>query len=137
MALRLEDVFVGAVAYFDDELLMAETEIDGGDTSIDRPGPFVCVQVQGISSVWIPITGEFRPERLPIKAEWRLHGSDKWKEDDQYLGDGLNTFLGPNIAFVRAGAKESPFKIYRRPRISKDGVGAILEEIEKQGGPLI
>ena len=137
MALRLEDIFVGAVAYFDDQLLLAEVEIDGGGTTLDRPGPFACVQVKGSSSVWIPITGESRLERLLIKAEWRQHGSDKWKEDDQFVNDGLNTFLGPNDAFVRAGAKESPFKMYRRPRISSEGVVAILEEIDKQGGPLL
>lgn len=137
MALRLADIFVGAVAYFDDELLRGESEIDGGDATIDRPGPLVCVQVKGSSSVWIPITGEFRPERLLLKAEWRLHGSDKWKKDDQFVNDGLNTFLGPNDAFVRAGAKESPFKMYRRPSISKEGVAAILEEIDKQDGPLL
>jgi hypothetical protein len=137
MALRVEDIFVGAVAFFDDELLLAETEIDSGGTAIDRPGPFVCVQVKDRSSVWIPVTGEFRPERLLIKPEWRQHGSDKWREDDQFVNDGLNTFLGPNEAFLRAGAKETPFNIYKRPRIKKQGIAAILEEIDKQGGPLL
>ncbi len=137
MALLQEDIFVGAVAYFDDELLLAEADIDGGDATIDRPGPFVCVQVKGLSSVWIPITGEHRPERLLIRREWRLYGSGKWKEDDQFVNDGLNTFLGPNEAFIRAGAREMPFKMYRRPCISDQGIAAILVEIDKQGGPLL
>ncbi|WP_157214507.1 hypothetical protein [Polaromonas sp. CF318] len=136
MALRSSDVSLGTIAFFDDKLLLAEHDIDAGDTSLDRPGPFVCVQVMGAKSVWCAITSEYRPERLFIEPKWRQHGSDKWKEDNQYLNDGLNTFLGPNVAFLRAAAKESPFNMYRRPKINAEGVAAILFEVDKQGGPL-
>jgi hypothetical protein len=137
MALRLQDIGLGVVAYFDDKLLLAEKSIDNGGSNLNRPGPFVCVQMKDGASAWCPITGEFRPERLPLKKQWRRFGSDKWKEDDQYLNDGLNTFVGPNEAFVRAGAKEVPFTQYRRPRVSADGVAAMLEEVRKQGGLLL
>lgn len=137
MALRSTDIFVGSVAYFDDELLLSEEDIDAGDSEVDRPGPFVCVQTKGASSVWIAMTGESRPERLFVDPKWRMYGSDKWRQDGQYINDGLCTCLGPNEAFVRAGSKEAPFNKYRRPRISDEGIAAILLEIEKQGGPLL
>lgn len=91
MALRTSDVRVGAVAYFDHELLLAEPDIDKGDDSLNRPGPFVCVEVLGDRSVWCAITGEQRPERLPIDPKWRRDGSDGWRTMPQYLQDGLAT----------------------------------------------
>ena len=76
MALRPADVRVGVVAYFDHELLLAETKVDRGDEGLNRPGPFVCVEVVADKSVWCAVTGEARPERLSIEPAWRRDGSD-------------------------------------------------------------
>jgi hypothetical protein len=137
MALRLQDIRVGAVAYLDHKTLLGEPDLHKGSDTIDRPGPFVCVQVKGKLSAWAPLTGEHRPERLLIDSKWRRDGSDYWQTHDQYLSDGLNTWVGPSEAFVRAGAKETPFKMYRRPSVTSAGIKAILAEIERQGGKLL
>lgn len=102
MALRLADIRVGAVAFLDHKVLLAEPGLHKGSDTIDRPGPFVCLQIKGKLSAWAPITSEHRPERLFIQEAWRRDGSDTWKTTDQYLTDGLNTWVGPNEAFVRA-----------------------------------
>jgi hypothetical protein len=137
MALRTADARVGAIAYFDHELLLAEPDVDKGDDGLNRPGPFVCVETVGDRSVWSAITGEARQERLLIEAIWRRDGSDAWRTMPQYLNDGLATYLGPTAAFVRAGSRETPFTRFRRPSISQDGIQAILAEIRKQGGTLL
>lgn len=137
MPLSFEDIRVGAIAYFDHEILLTEPEIDRDDDHLNRPGPFVCVQVVSARSVWCAISGEDRPERLFIQEGWRRDGNKAWRLSPQYLVDGLATYLGPNDAFVRAAAQERVFTPYRRPWVTALGVEAILEEINKQGGPLI
>ena len=51
MALTLEEVEPGIVTYFDHVVLLREVDIDRDDDGIDRPGPFVCIQVVGDKSV--------------------------------------------------------------------------------------
>ncbi len=127
---------MGAVAYFDHRLLLEAPGIDRNDDGLDRPGPFVCVQVRGNRSVWCAITGEERPERLLIAQEWRRDGSDTWRDAPQYLQDGLNTYLGPTDSFIAAASLERSFRPFRRPWITPEGVLAIIDEINRQGGPL-
>jgi len=137
MPLREAEVVVGNVAYFDHEVLLQEPDIDRDDDQLDRSGPFVCVQVKDMHSVWCAITTEPNPKRLSIETAWRIGGAPGWRSHPQYLNDGLSTYLGPTEAFLRAAAGEKPFKPYSRPAISNDGMAAILEEIDKQGGPLL
>lgn len=137
MALRLGEIRVGSLAYLDHKLLLNETEVRHGNFGIDRPGPFVCIQREGAQSTWTPLTQDHRPERLVIDPKWRRNGSDVWRKQDQYLNDGRNTFIGPNEAFVRAGAKENPFQRYKRPYITAEGVQAIITEVKNRNGALI
>ena len=137
MALRLADIRTGSLAYLDHALLLQEPDVHKGSTTIDRPGPFLCLQVKDSQSTWIPLTSEWRAERLAIDPKWRKEGSQLWKTQDQYVIDGLNTFIGPNEAFVRAGAGENPFKMYRRPYIVQAGVDAAIAEVVAQGGKLL
>ena len=137
MPLQANDVEVGNIAYFDHEVLLREPDLDRNDDGLDRPGPFVCVQIQGARSVWSAVTTTRNPKRLFIKREWRRGGDDQWRNSQQFLVDGLNTYLGPHEAFLRATAAERPFDPFVRPSITAEGVAAILAEIEKQGGPLL
>lgn len=137
MPLTESEVVVGNVAYFDHEVLIREPEIDRDDDNINRPGPFVCVQVKDSDSVWCAITTEWKFKRLMIEPAWRTGGTPKWRSDPQYLNDGLSTYLGSTKAFLRAAAAERSFAPFVRPGISAAGIVAILEEIERQGGPLL
>lgn len=137
MPLLPNEVEIGVVAYFDHTSLLADPNIDRNDDGLNRPGPFVCVQIKEQHSVWCAVTSEFRPERLLLRPEWRQGGSEQWRGVAQYLVDGLNTYLGPTTSFVQAAAGEYPFTLHARPTITCDGVAAIIEEINKQGGPLL
>ncbi len=137
MPLLLEDVKLGAIAYFDHHVLLADPDIDRDDDGLNRPGPFVCVQIDGDKSVWSAVTSEHRHERLLLQTQWRQNGSPQWRSINQYLVDGLGTYIGPTASFIRAAAAETPFVQYPRPSLTLDGVTAVLAEIEKQGGPLL
>jgi hypothetical protein len=137
MPLLETEIAPGVVAYFDHELLLREPEVERNDDAIDRPGPFVCIQVEGARSVWCAITSRHRPERLPIASSWREAGGPSWRVGDAFLVDGLNTYVGPSAAFVRAAAAERPFYPHLRPRISTEGIAAIIEEVRRQGGPVL
>lgn len=137
MALTIRDIRVGSLAYFDHAVLLSEKGIKHANLGLDRPGPFVCVEHKDGRSTWTPLTGDHRPERLPIDPKWRREGSKLWKEADQFLNDGRNTFVGPDEAFIRAGAKENPFEKYKRPYITAEGVNAIIKEIQSRRGNLL
>ena len=137
MPLQANEIVVGNIAYFDHEVLLREPDMDRNDDGLDRPGPFVCVQIQGSRSVWCAVTTTPNPKRLFIKNEWRQGGDDQWKHNQQFLVDGLNTYLGPNEAFLRAAINERPFAPITRPSIIATGIEAILKEVENQGGPLL
>jgi hypothetical protein len=137
MPLSLHEVAPGAVAYFDHEVLLADPRIDRNDDSLNRPGPFVCVQVVGKESVWSAVTSEWRAERLLIEQEWRQGGSQRWVDQNQYLVDGLSTYLGPTDAFLRAAVRRIALAPHTRPQVLEQGIVAILAEIDKQGGPLL
>jgi hypothetical protein len=137
MPLHLREVKVGAVAFLDYVALREDPAVDDGGTNINRDGPFLCVQVIGDKSCWIPLTTQARPERLLIDKKWRQGGSAKFKATDLYVNDGLNTFVGPTASFVAAGKDEIPFIAHPRPSVRTAGVTAVIEEIKKQGGPLV
>lgn len=137
MALTQEEVEPGIVAYFDHEVLLREVDIDRDDDGIDRPGPFVCIQVVGDKSAWGAVTSEWSRPRLLLKPEWRQGGNPRWTERSQYLNDGLSTYVGPTMAFLRAAAAEQPFTPFLRPRVTAPGVSAIITEVNRQGGPLL
>ena len=137
MPLQLREVRSGAVAYFDHVRLLSEADIEHHESGLDRPGPFLCVQVVGAQSVWCAITSHERPERLFLKEAWRRDGAPGWRQTAQYLQDGLNTYLGPSEAFVRAAIDETPFTPFRRPWLTPSGVAAVLQEIQEQSGRLL
>ena len=137
MPLLLEEVQEGNVAYFNDVSLVNDPEIDRNDDGLNRPGPFLCIQVKGDRSVWIAISSQYRPERLLIQDPWRSGGNDYWRETPAYLIDGLNTYLGPNSSFVRAAAQERSFRPHSRPTVNQVGIAAVVAEVLRQGGPLL
>lgn len=136
MALRKGDISLGAVAYLDYAKIIGNPDIQQIDSNLDRDGPFVCIQWTPVQCTWTIITKVHRDERLLLQKDWKLNGSDGWRNDAQYLCDGRNTFIGTHAAFVAAGAGELPMP-YRRPKLRKDGLDAILERVKARGGALL
>jgi hypothetical protein len=131
------EIVEGAVAYFRVEILNADKDVLRLEPT-PRDGPFVCFQVEGGWSAWAPLTTQGppeRPERIEIRAEWKLRGSVEWRGTAQYLNDGRNTYVGPNASFVAAAASELTFEPgVLRPRVTADGVAAVLAEVRERAG---
>lgn len=138
MPLLRYEVRTGAVAILDSAQLCESDEISySGYKQEFRVGPFVCLLTNGEQSAWLSLTTrhDCRCQRLELKPEWRLDGSDLWRSKPQFVHDVRHVFVGPTRIFMFAGEKEYSYRIHKRPRISALGVEAILEEMDKYGMP--
>lgn len=134
MPITVAEIRSGAVAYLDASTLNDDPEVTNPEHPTTRNGPFVCFAVNGQRSGWAPISTQFREERLLIEESWRLSGAGAWRNADQYLNDGLTTYVGPNASFAGASQNTDTFRAANRPRVNAEGVAAILAEIQNQGG---
>lgn len=146
MSLVAGEVVVGAVAYLDPAGLYLDPSVacfgpsvtlpDGsvGVSPIPNARPFVCVEADGTSCTWAPITNQQRDEysRLKLRAQWIVDGYGKLGSGKSYLQDGAVRLSGPVGAFVAAGSGEGPFASGRRPHVTADGIKAIKAEIAGQ-----
>lgn len=134
MPLLLEEIMPGVVAILETPALLGNNSVQRSLDDIPfRAGPFLCVQVVGDRSTWLNITTkkDARGLRVELKPEWLLDGSDIWRGASQYVHDARKTFVGPNSAFVTAGANEIEHTRYRRPRVSDEGVAAAMAGVRK------
>lgn len=136
MPLILEEITPGIVAILEPGVLLENPEVKRREDAIPfRSGPFVCVQVSNGSSAWLNISTkrDQRGLRLELRTEWLLDGSDIWRSAPQFVSDARQTFVGPNAAFVAAGANELPHRPHLRPRVSPPAIAAAVAEIKKYG----
>lgn len=136
-AITDDEILPGLVAFLDQPMIEMDRRVSRTKKLPDaNPRLFVCYARSGDTSEWSPITTRQRPtgyQRLRIERQWRSGGDPQWLRDDQYLNDGANTYRGPNRAFVDASHLERT-EPGNRARVSAEGIGAILAEIERQVG---
>jgi hypothetical protein len=134
MPLLLEEVIPGTVAILETQPLLSNHDVRrSGDGLPFRSGPFLCAQVHDGHSTWLSITTRRDPGglRLELRTEWLLEGSELWRSAPQYVNDARKPFIGPNAAFVLAGANELPHRPHLRPRVSQEGIEAAVAEMAK------
>lgn len=138
MALTLEEITPGAIAYFDASILNADPAVTNTGSPVNRIGignQFVCYKVDGARSFWAPLTATFRRERLPIDPAWVSNGYGPLAAGGVYLQDGACTYVGPSSSFVLAAANENPFE-GSRPSISAVGLSQVLRVVAQRRGSL-
>ena len=98
-----------------------------------RSGPFACVEVADDidETTWAGLTFAHRPERLLLRPEWRLGGTERWRTKDQYLTDGASLWRGPREAFADAAWREVHNSGDEIPRLSEDGLLAVRSKVEQ------
>jgi len=98
-----------------------------------RSGPFVCVEVADDrdETTWAGLTFAYRPERLLLRPEWRLGGTERWRTKDQYLTDGASLWRGPREAFADAAWREVHNSGDEIPRLSEAGLFSVRLKIER------
>lgn len=136
VSLLAHEIRPGTVAILDATPLNKSDEISYADDKHEfRNGPFLCVQADSERSAWVNLTSQQdrRGLRLELKQEWRLDGSDIWRNKPQFIHDARKAFVGPNRVFVLAGEAELPHRPHKRPNLSVEGVTAVLAEMQKYG----
>lgn len=134
MALELNEIEPGVVAYLDGRALVSDPRIWQPHPNYDfREHPFVCLAAEHGRSVWLSLTSRQhalyrRPEVLPT---WRSGGTPGWRLRDQFVNNVTNPFCGPDEAFVDAGAAEVLINGCSRPRIDTAGVAVIRAAVER------
>ena len=130
--LGLSEIKVGLVSYLDQTMLSKDKRVlDTYPQEYTEIRPFVCVAVNLPKSTWVPLSSTSRPERIQIKAEWRLGGIPMWRDRECYINDGANVYIGFNGAFVDASTNEQTDS-KTRSQMLDEGVTAVLAEIENQ-----
>ncbi len=136
MPLELTEITPGAVAILESgPLLTNPAVVQPEDQAPFRAGPFLCVAVKDGLCMWLHLTSrkDDRGLRLELIGNWRLEGSEIWRQTPQYVGDARKPFTGPLLAFVAAAARELPHQPHKRPHVSVDGVAAAIAEMRRYG----
>jgi hypothetical protein len=141
----IEEVAPGIVVRLDPTILLEDERVcHTQDPPVNRPGPFVCVGVEGEMTTWAGLTTtdktSIRPThsarkpvgRLALKPEWRSGGPRRWRLADQFLADGASLWRGPREAFVAASWQEVKLRTPNRSHLSEEGLDAVRIEIELQ-----
>ena len=109
---------LGVVFYIDTTKLNQHPRVRWwGPTPVpDGKRPFLCVAVDRLTrtSLWAPITSQYRPERQELFARWLVRRSGSFLQgSSQSWLNGL-IYEGPNAAFTAAEAREPGRKIRNR-----------------------
>ena len=137
MPLDLTEIVPGCVAILEAGALIADPAVlYEGEEAGFRSSPFLCVHVENGICTWLYLTTKLdrRGLRLEIRSEWRLEGSNVWRESPCYVGDARKPFFGPAESFIAAAVNELPHRPHKRPQVSAEGVAAALREIESYRG---
>lgn len=131
MALTIDQIRPGAVAYLDTSILLADPRLHRLETGLFRSGPFVCIEIGAGYTTWLSITSQpgcYR-QRMEIRPEWRIHGSLTWRGGPSYINDVRNPVRGRDVVFCDASRSEIDFTTIGRPQITPAGLAAIQREI--------
>lgn len=134
MPIESGEIIPGVVAILDGSVLVSDPEVITAVEHQVGMRPFVCVRVEGDNSIWLEVTTRWSKPRLCLN-EWKVPGSEKWMNDNQYLQDARYHFSGPKSSFVAASAGERPHQPHVRPSINAAGINAISAEIRKYNAP--
>ena len=142
MALILNDIKAGAIAYFDADVLNASQSVAITGSPVRRIGTsgarnqFVCYKVEGELSYWAPLTTAFRKERLRMDPSWITFAYGALQAGEVYLQDGGCTYRDTNESFVRSAAEEEEFKQGSRPFESDAGIEEVRRTVLARKGQL-
>jgi hypothetical protein len=134
MPITTAEIRPGIVAYLSATALNADITVQQPVNPTTRNGPFLCFAVNGDQTGWAPITGQHRVDRLEILAHWRTGGTPAWLQTDQYLNDGDTTYVGSKASFVAASQATDTLTMANRPKVTRQGVAAVLAEVRAKGG---
>lgn len=129
--LTIDQIRPGAVAYLDTAILLTDPRLRRLEDGMFRSGPFVCIEIGAGYTTWLSITSQpgcYR-QRMALRPEWRIHGSEVWRYGPSYINDVRNPVRGRDVVFCDASRSEIDFTTIGRPQVTADGLAAIQREI--------
>jgi len=141
MPLRAFEIRPGCVAYLDSAILNSNDAVQKPASPTPRRGegkkldPFLCLQVSGAISSWTSLTSIHHRARLRLEQKWCIDGNDVWRGAATYTN--AETYIGPTSVFVQAGTREIRFTDNPRPKVSRDGMLAVIEYMRSCDADLI
>lgn len=133
-----EEIKLGIVAFLDQSMIQKNDLVEHTVFQKDpRPGPFLCIKIEGEFSWWTALTTRPRTtsghSRLPIKKRHRTGSHPQWLNAEQYLNDGASIYYGPTDEFCKAAYRETTTPT-TRSFVSIEATESVLSEIQKQSG---
>jgi hypothetical protein len=141
----VSEIKPGIVVRLDPAVLLEDDRVcHTQDPPVTRPGPFICVEVDGEMTTWAGVTTtdkkSIRPSRaagkpvgrLALKQEWRSGGTKRWRLADQFLADGASLWRGPKDVFAASSWQEIKVRTPNRAFLAEEGLDAVRIEIELQ-----
>lgn len=135
MALTIEQVKPGVVAYLNHEALNSHSYLKKPPSPAPRSGPFLCYALESDGTAyWSEITTG--NGRFEIVDAWKRGGSEKWRKDKQFLNGAQTSYVGPAFSFIIAASGTDTFGPLDRPLVSPEGIRDVLSFISDGGGPV-
>jgi hypothetical protein len=123
-----EEIRPGLVAFIDLGAVQRHPLCKSYNPGGPKPHPCVCLHATARVALWGPLTTTYRPERLEIRREWKLGGTQSFQNKDIWLGDGACIFAIPNGLLHLFNDGEVTGRD-TRGRISPEGMGRVLAEV--------
>lgn len=131
MALTIDDIKPGCVAFLDTEILLRDSRLQWRGGDMFRSGPFLCLALRPGRTVWYQITSKPGAcgKRFLLQPEWIAGGSTHWHDSTNYVKDLREPFSARDVVFLEAGAREWPYFRHDRPYVTQAGIDAIFAEM--------
>lgn len=139
MTLAATEPQLGAIAYFSIDDLRGDQAIRRtGGSNDTKARPFACYAVGADGQTfWTPLTTDgSQPGRTQLDPKWIRRAVGRLASDPVFVNDGGHTYVGPPASFVQHSAANDNFTAAKRPRLSSDGVAAVLAAVKARGGQL-
>lgn len=131
MALTIDDIRPGCVAFLDTEILLRDSRLQwrGGEGFPSRP--FLCAALRPGQTVWYPLTSKPGAcgKRFLLLPEWIGGGHTRWCSGPNYVKDLREPYIGRDVVFLEASAREWLHPGTERPYVTQAGIDAIFAEM--------
>jgi hypothetical protein len=133
------EIRVGVVAVLDPSLLEEDPSVLRPASAVDRAGPFVCIEVSGHVSSWLPLTSKKggRAGRIEVPRSLRRGGEGVWTTGPCFVHPMLSTYVGPHRSFCESSHPHDAHRPATRPSIEMEWVRSeLFARAQQQGSKL-
>ena len=136
MTVQTEDLFGGAIAWFDPAVLNTHDQCLKPEWPVQpKPylRPFLCYWRRPGVSAWLPLTSQYQPQRFPLLRGWIRNAFGIMQRKQSFIADFRTCYRGEDPAFLAAAIREQEIT-GPRPRLTEKALRRIQDEVRAAGG---